>query len=152
MKQNLSPLMTELFEAYSTEPDKRFESLLLAMGGIQCEIEANGGRIPHGGDYAALFEAVVAALRKKATYVMPPQQVTLTAATIEAIVERVAERKAPANPKIAYISVDGAQSVADHLERAIVTTCPVHLVQQWQEVSDALQAIANDTAQIRTRA
>lgn len=220
--------MTKLFEAYSTEPDERFCDLLREMANIEGEItpssrtplfgvDASKDRPPTGDDYNLMVGAVMKALGKKATYVMPPQQVTLTAATIEAIVNGVskpagriglvfekgcalwqvsvvsddprivgaevvvADREAdegcqesltrvhadldkflakegdeeelrPVHPIIAYISVDGAASVADHLSRAIETTCPTQLTGEWREVCDALRALANDTDQIRTRA
>lgn len=220
-----NPNVNKLFEAYGNEPDARFRRLLREMAVIEANIAPSNisgcddgrDRPPTGDDYHALYGAVLLALADKATYVMPPQQVTLTPATIEAIVNGVskpagriglvfekgcalwqvsvvsddprivgaevvvADREAdegcqesltrvhadfdkflakegdeeelrPVHPIITYISVDGAQSVADHLTRAMVSVCPIPLLDKWQEVRDALQAIANDTDQIRTRA
>lgn len=138
--------VNELFEAYNDEPDERFMYLLRSMAD-----HIPNRRPPTGDDYNMLLDTVLGALKRKATYVMPPQQVTLTPATIDAIVERITGRAAPDNPLIAYITVDGAQSVADHLSRAIETVCPRQMMGEWTDVRDALQAIANDTDQIRAR-
>ncbi|WP_353645710.1 hypothetical protein [Mesorhizobium sp. WSM2239] len=51
---------------------------------------------------------------------------------------------------VAKITISAAHDVADFLERMIPTNCPLQDVEGWEEVRDALYAIANDTDAIVT--
>jgi hypothetical protein len=50
----------------------------------------------------------------------------------------------------AQIKVSAASDVAAFLERTIPTMCPLPNVADWEEVRDALFALANDTDAIVT--
>lgn len=51
---------------------------------------------------------------------------------------------------LATITAEAAFDVADYLNRTIPTACPSPNVTAWEEVRDALYAIANDTDAIVT--
>lgn len=51
---------------------------------------------------------------------------------------------------LAQVTARGADDVAQFLERMIPTHCPQANIKEWEEVRDALYALANDTDAIVT--